>query len=120
MYRAAFLEEGLAVDAVGPAHQGHRPIGEVRHHDGADPRVVVDDLGLREPGLGVEDLVEVRQPQPPALDLNLATRLGAHGATGESVRRPSTTCDAIGAGGRQRRWAWCPAPFGAGTSASVS
>src|SRR5207245_10530715 len=71
MYRAAFLEEGLAVDAVGPAHQCPRPIGEVRHHDGADPRVVVDDLGLREPGLGVEDLVEVRQPQPPALDLNL-------------------------------------------------
>ena len=38
--------------------------------DGRDPAVVVDDVGLAEPGGGVEHLVEVRERELPALDLD--------------------------------------------------
>src|SRR6266511_382500 len=100
--RAALLEEGLAVDTVRPSHQRDRPVGQVGDHDLADAGVVVDDLSLRESGLRVQDLVEVREPQPAAFDGNLpALSLGAHGAPGRSVHRPSTTCDAIWVDGRQ-------------------
>ena len=59
--RAALLEERLAVDAVGEAPQRDAAVAEVRQHRRRDADVVVDDLALGEPGLGVEHLVEVRQ-----------------------------------------------------------
>src|SRR4029450_3517902 len=68
---------------------------------------------FRERGLRVQDLVEVRESQPAPLDLDLIS-LGAHGATGESVRRPSTTCDAIGAGGRRREVGLVPSTIWSG------
>ena len=45
---AVLLEERLAVDAVGPAGEGHRPAGQVRQQHRRDPHVVVDHLRLGE------------------------------------------------------------------------
>src|SRR5436190_504521 len=54
--RALLLVEMAAVDAVGVALQRQGAAAQVRQHGGRDPRVVVDHLTLREPGLGIEDL----------------------------------------------------------------
>jgi hypothetical protein len=62
----------LALDAVRIADQGHRTAAQVREQHRRDPGVVVEDLALGEAGLWVEDLVEVRDRQPPAVDLYFA------------------------------------------------
>ena len=59
------------------------------HHHRGDAGVVVDDLGLGGAGLGVEHLVEVRQGEPPPLDLDRRAR---HGRTSPSARRVRPTC----------------------------
>src|SRR5699024_7427698 len=46
-------------------------IAKMREEHRRDPRVVVDDVALREPGLRVEDLVEVLEDEPAAPDLHL-------------------------------------------------
>src|SRR6185503_1625712 len=69
---AVLLEEVLALDAVREADHGQRPVAEVGDERRADPRVVVDDFTLGEAGLRIEDLVEVRDRQPPAVDLYFA------------------------------------------------
>ena len=53
-----------------------------------DRGVVVDHLTLGEPGLGIEDLVEVRQRQPPAFDLD---RLLLGAMAGTVPARPPQT-----------------------------
>src|SRR4029078_841615 len=69
---AVLLEEVLAGDAVGIADDGQRPVAEVGQQRRGDPGVVVSHLALGDPGLRVEDLVEVRDRQPAAVDLYFA------------------------------------------------
>ena len=80
------LEEGLAVDALGVALEGQRAAGDVRQQDTRHPLVVVEHLGLGEPGLRVQDLGQVGQGQRPAVDVDGNFSLRAHG------RRPSGRC----------------------------
>ena len=70
---AALLEEVEALDPVGVALQRGRAAAQVRDHRVGDPRVVVDHLGLGEPGLRVEDLVEVGQLELAPADRDFAT-----------------------------------------------
>ncbi len=71
---AALLEEVEALDAVGVALERGRAALQVRDHGVGDPGVVVDHLALGEPGLRVEDLVEVGQLQlAPADRYDFAT-----------------------------------------------
>src|SRR5262249_35804980 len=58
------------VHAVRVALEGERPVLQVRHHPPADARVVVDHVGLGEPGRGVEHLVQVGQLELPALEFD--------------------------------------------------
>ena len=74
--RAVLLEEAGPGRAVRRPHQRGRPPGEVGEHERRDPPVVVDDVGFAEPGCRVEHLVEVRERELAALDLDLlAVRL---------------------------------------------
>ena len=66
---AALLEEERLVDPVRIALQRQRAAGQVRQQARRDAHVVVDHLALREASR-VEDLVEVRQRQLVALDLD--------------------------------------------------
>jgi hypothetical protein len=69
--RALLLVEILGVDAVGIALERQRSPSQVRQQDGRDPRVVLDDLPLREADLGIEDLVEVDERQGSPIDVHL-------------------------------------------------
>ena len=69
--RALLLVEVLALDAVRVALERQRAAAQVRQQHGGDARVVVDHLALGEADVRVQDLVEVGQRQPPALDLHL-------------------------------------------------
>jgi hypothetical protein len=80
------LEEGLAVDALRVALQGQRTAGDVRQQDVRDPLVVVEHLGLGEPGLRVQDLGQVGQGQRPPVDLDGDLGVRAHGP------RPGDRC----------------------------
>ena len=64
---------------------------EVGEHRRRDPRVVVDDLTFGEAGRGVQDLVEVREAQPPALHLDRRASAPADGClldeSGHDLRR---------------------------------
>ena len=94
-----FSKKEPAVDAVGEPSQGDAAALDVGQHRGGDADVVVDDLGLREPHLGIEDLVEVRQLEPLAGDLDdlvghgagvgadLGGRVAEHAAARRSRRR---------------------------------
>ena len=53
------------------ALQRQRAVVQVGQQHTGDAHVVVDQVALREAGGGIEDLVEVGQPQGPALDLHL-------------------------------------------------
>ena len=59
--RRVLLEERLAVRAVGIAAHRERPVAQVRHEHRRDRAVVVDQVALRDPLVGPEDLVEVRE-----------------------------------------------------------
>ena len=50
------FEERTGADAVREAHEGHRPILDVRQQQRRDARVVVEDLTLGEPAARVEHL----------------------------------------------------------------
>src|SRR5215213_1211486 len=69
--RALLLVEELALHAVRIALHRQRPPFEVRQQRRRDARVVVDDLALREAGLRIEDLVQVRELERPAVDHHL-------------------------------------------------
>ena len=56
--------------AVGRAHERGRPPGEVGEHHRRDPAVVVDHVGFAEARGGVEQLVEVRERELTAVDLD--------------------------------------------------
>jgi hypothetical protein len=68
---ALLLVEELTVDAVRIALERQVAAAQVRQQDGRDPRVVLDHLTLGETGRGIEDLVQVREREPAALDLDL-------------------------------------------------
>jgi len=57
--RAHLLVEERAGDARGVTLEGQRAIGEVREEMGRDFKIIVDDVGLGEVGLGIEDLLWV-------------------------------------------------------------
>ena len=73
------LKKVLAVHPVGIALQGQRPSRQMRNQDGRDAGVVVDDLSLGEAGRGIQDFVQIRQLQLPALNFN--HRCSAHAAS---------------------------------------
>ena len=64
------LKKELAVHPVGIALKGQRPSRKVGNENGRDAGVVVNDLSLGEAGRGIQDFVQVRQLQLPALDFN--------------------------------------------------
>ena len=78
-------EEPLAVHTVRVALEGDRPVAQMWQQDVGDAGVVVDDLALGEPGLGIEHLVEVGQrpagaprPRPPTADSPTSSPSGHH------------------------------------------
>jgi hypothetical protein len=72
------LVEVPALDAVGIALEGERAVAQVRQHRGRDAGVVVDHLTLGEPHRGIHHLVQVRQREPPALDVDIDARGRRH------------------------------------------
>ena len=65
-----FSKNRSPAGAVGRPHERGRPAGEVGEHHRGDPAVVVDDVGFAEAGGGVQHLVEVRERELAALDLD--------------------------------------------------
>src|SRR5439155_19271436 len=61
--------EALPADPVGEGFQGERPVAQPRDQVRRDLRVVADEIRLRVAVLGPEHLLEVRELDPPALDL---------------------------------------------------
>jgi hypothetical protein len=61
MGRTLLLVEVPALDTVGIALERQRAIAQMRQQDRRDARVVLDDLALGEPRLGVHHLVQVRE-----------------------------------------------------------
>jgi hypothetical protein len=76
--RALLLVEVLAGDAVRVALERQRAVVQVRQDGRRDARVVVDQLPLGEAGLGIEDLVEVRERQAAVADLDVEALGGGH------------------------------------------
>src|SRR5579871_6997116 len=64
------LEEGLAIHSVGIALASERPSCQMRQERGSNPGVIIDDIFLRESGRRVQDLLQIRQLQMPALDFD--------------------------------------------------
>jgi hypothetical protein len=58
------LEEAGLAAALGAAHERERPARDVGQHPVGDDGEVRDQLALREPLLGEQHLVEVRQREP--------------------------------------------------------
>jgi hypothetical protein len=56
---ALLLVEVAPLDPVRIALQSERAVAKMGQHGGSDPRVVLDDLPLREAHAGVQHLVEV-------------------------------------------------------------
>jgi hypothetical protein len=77
--RDALLIEEIAVDAVGVAQHLHRPPRDVGEQLLGQLDVMADEITLREPALGEEDLVRVRD-----LDVVPADAHGAE-ATGPEI-----------------------------------
>jgi hypothetical protein len=73
------LEERLPVDALRVALERQRPAGDVRQQHRRDPLVVVEHLGLGEPGGRVQHLAQVGQRQRPALHADRDLGLMTHG-----------------------------------------
>ena len=71
--RAPLLEEPFTRRTVGRAHERRRPAREVGEHHRRDAAVVVDHVGLAEARGRVQQLVEVRERQLPAVDLDLTS-----------------------------------------------
>ncbi len=63
--RRVLLEEALALPAVRIALHRERPTAQVRDEDLGDVPVVRDQVALRDPLVGPERLVEVREPELP-------------------------------------------------------
>jgi hypothetical protein len=84
------VEEGLAVDALGIALEGQRAVGDVRQQQRRHPLVVVEHLGLGEPGLRVQHFGQVGQGQRPPVDLHCDLGIRAHGP------RPGGRCRRAG------------------------
>jgi hypothetical protein len=59
---ACFLEEALALPAVRMALHRERPLAQVGYEHAGDVPVVREQVALRDPLLGPERLVEVREP----------------------------------------------------------
>ncbi len=74
--RRLLLEEALALPAVRVALHRERPLAQVRDENLGDVAVVGEELALRDPLLGPERLVEVRELEGalPALDLGFHRR----------------------------------------------
>ncbi len=64
--RRVLLEEALALPAVGIALHRERPAAQVRDEHLRDVAVVRDEVALRDPLVGPERLVEVRQAKLPS------------------------------------------------------
>src|SRR6202451_1266372 len=64
------LEEVLFVHALGIPLQGKRTSRKMGQQNRRDPRIIVDDLSLGEPGRGIQDFIQVGQTQVLAFDLD--------------------------------------------------
>ena len=70
MLGGILFEEELAVHSIGIAFERQRPSREMWHENRRDARVVVNDLSLGKAGRGIQDFVQIRQLQLPALNFN--------------------------------------------------
>ena len=70
------LEEPLAVDALGTAHQADRPLDDVTQHGVRHRLVIAGEVELGDPDIGIEHLVGARQRDPAERDV---ARLGSLG-----------------------------------------
>ena len=77
--RRVLLEEALALPPVGVALHRERPAAEVRDERRRDVAVVGEQVALRDPLVGPEQLVEVRQLE------RAAARAGSPPASGEPL-----------------------------------
>ena len=104
------VEEGLAVDAVGVTLEGQRAARQVRQRRGRHPLVIVEHLGLGEPGRRVQHLGQVSQRQRPPVDLDGHLGLRAHGP------RPRDRCHRAAPGrpapASGPPWSTCRSPPG--------
>ncbi len=64
------FKEELAVHAIGIAFQRQRASCKMGDEDGRDAGVVVNHLSLGKSGRGIQDLIQIRQLQLPALNFN--------------------------------------------------
>ena len=86
--------EGLAADAIRVTLHGERSIANMREQDRSDVHVVVDEFALGEPGIGIQDLVQIRQAERAPLDLDpLSSPQGSRTTPSAdlSARRPRHT-----------------------------
>jgi hypothetical protein len=68
--RRVLLEERLAERPVGIAAHREGPVAQMRHEHGRDGAVVLDQVALRDPLVGPEDLVEVRELHAAVIGLD--------------------------------------------------
>ena len=91
-----FSKNRSPVRAVGRAHEGGRAPGEVGEHHRRDPPVVIDHVGFAESRRGVQQLVEVRERELAALDLDVTlfgpTRCGLTPPSAISRMGPYAQC----------------------------
>ena len=108
---AVLLEEQLAGDALGRAHQRHRPVREVRQHPLGDALVVAHQVELGQAGRRVDHALGIRH-----LDARRRRRRGAvHAAPARpAALAPSRASPSLAGLSARRPWktAWRTWPSG--------
>ncbi len=77
--RRVLLVERLTIDAVWEATEGCCPIAQVWKHHVRDACVIVENVALCESRFWIQDLVEVREGKPSAIDFRFDAAFRAHG-----------------------------------------
>src|ERR1700691_3340292 len=88
MHGRVLFEEVVVIDAFGIALHGERPSGKMGQKRGCDPGAVIDDLSFGETGGGIEDLVEIRELELAAFDVDDGG--SGHKWTGCDLKSPSS------------------------------
>jgi hypothetical protein len=72
---ALVLVPARPVDSVGEVAKRDRTVGYVRQEEAGDVDVVADQVSFREPALRPQHLVEIRDGEPPTVDLERRHRV---------------------------------------------
>src|SRR4030095_16742644 len=76
-WRVLFIErDAVWADAVGEPQSGHRPVADVRQHDGGNAQVVINYLSLTEADAWIQNFVEICQGQGSAANACHKVRCG--------------------------------------------